>query len=327
MLLFAIYAATAAPSLSWRNGGDDGGDLAVAATLLTVAHPSGYPLYVLLGHVWQAAVAAGDAAHRLNLLSAAAGAAAAALTVWAGTELALGIRQETSQRHVVVGAVLGGLLFGLGPQVWGQAVVVSVYTLNAAFAAALLGLIMRAQRLGASVRGAVVFGLLLGLGSGNHLTLGFAGVEAALTALIERWPLKVWAVALVAVAVGACAVYAYLLAGAVEARDPIAAWGDPSTPAGLFGLVSARSYQGLVGSVPAPQVAERLVRAAALLTAALTPVGLLAAVGGGAGALAGTHRPRFLVGPLTLVIAALLFALTYGGARGEHHLILVYVAG
>ncbi|MDE2291009.1 MAG: DUF2723 domain-containing protein, partial [Elusimicrobia bacterium] len=72
----ALYVASAYPALSSYR---DSGDLAASAWTLGVAHPPGYPFYTLLGHVWAALLPLGTVAYRLNLMSAAAGAAAAAL--------------------------------------------------------------------------------------------------------------------------------------------------------------------------------------------------------------------------------------------------------
>ena len=72
--VFAVYAYTAYPTAAPR----DSADLAAAVLAFAPAHPPGYPLYVLLGKAWLALDPWGDAAYRLNLMSAAAGAGAAA---------------------------------------------------------------------------------------------------------------------------------------------------------------------------------------------------------------------------------------------------------
>ena len=46
-LAFALFAATAARTVPLG----DSGELIAAAAALGVAHPPGYPLYVLLGHL------------------------------------------------------------------------------------------------------------------------------------------------------------------------------------------------------------------------------------------------------------------------------------
>src|SRR5260221_6952190 len=43
-----VYLATLAPGLTWANNGADGGDLITAAVTGGVAHPPGYPTYLLL---------------------------------------------------------------------------------------------------------------------------------------------------------------------------------------------------------------------------------------------------------------------------------------
>jgi len=66
-----------APGLTWKNGGDDGGDLAIAAKLLGIAHPTGYPLYLLLAQplIWFGI----EPIRALNLLSGLYGALACGL--------------------------------------------------------------------------------------------------------------------------------------------------------------------------------------------------------------------------------------------------------
>ena len=77
-ILIALYLRTLAPGLTWANGGSDGGDLITAAATGGVAHPTGYPLYLLLARLFQWAPL-GTLAFRTNLMSALAMSLAAAL--------------------------------------------------------------------------------------------------------------------------------------------------------------------------------------------------------------------------------------------------------
>src|SRR5215472_17615206 len=43
-----VYFLTANPSVTFT----DSGELAAVATTLGIAHPTGYPLFTLLGHLW-----------------------------------------------------------------------------------------------------------------------------------------------------------------------------------------------------------------------------------------------------------------------------------
>lgn len=74
-----VYLQALPPGLvAWR----DTGEMCTAAWTLGVAHPTSYPLYVLIGRVMRA-FPLGNFAYRLNLLSAAAGAlAVAGLFAW-----------------------------------------------------------------------------------------------------------------------------------------------------------------------------------------------------------------------------------------------------
>ena len=72
--LFAIYAAGASPTIYVG----DSGELVTAVHLLGIPHPTGYPLYVLLGKLWTLLVPFGSIAWRMSLFSAACAAAASA---------------------------------------------------------------------------------------------------------------------------------------------------------------------------------------------------------------------------------------------------------
>lgn len=73
--VLALYLSKLPPVLApWR----DTGEMTVAAYTLGVAHPTSYPLYVLLSRLG-IIIPLGNPAYRLNLLSAVAGAAACAL--------------------------------------------------------------------------------------------------------------------------------------------------------------------------------------------------------------------------------------------------------
>src|SRR5512134_1552661 len=72
----ATYSLTLAPTVTLV----DSGELIVAAHGLGVAHPPGFPLYVLLGHA-ASRIPAGNVAQRVNALSGLCAALAAGLLV------------------------------------------------------------------------------------------------------------------------------------------------------------------------------------------------------------------------------------------------------
>ena len=86
-----LYLATLAPTLL----GGDAGEFQFVPPLLGVAHPTGYPLYVLLGWVWTHLLPLGDVAWRMNLFSAVTAAAAVGIFYLAAITF---LRQATTAR-------------------------------------------------------------------------------------------------------------------------------------------------------------------------------------------------------------------------------------
>jgi hypothetical protein len=123
----AVYAATLNPTVP----AGDSGELIAAAATLGVAHPPGYPLYVLAGHVWMRLLPVGGVAWRLNLFSAACAAGAAAA-------LALAVRRLGGSRWA---ALAGAWTLAFSAPTWKVAVVAEAFAPNALLAAlALLAL-------------------------------------------------------------------------------------------------------------------------------------------------------------------------------------------
>ena len=151
-VVFVLYASTAYPGLAPR----DAGDMIRCARDLAVAHPPGYPLYMLLGHLWLRLTPLGDAAYRLNLLSASAGALACALLAAWG-----------ERRGRWAGWTAGLSLAACG-MMWKFSLLAEMYSLQAAFAA---GLILLSEGNKETFdRRARVSGLVAGLALVNHQT-------------------------------------------------------------------------------------------------------------------------------------------------------------
>lgn len=150
--VFAFYAATAYPAIAPR----DGADLAWSARTLGLSHPPGYPLYSLLGKAWASALGLGEPAYRLNLLSAAAGAGAAALVM-----LAVG----------GVGGLAGALSLALCAPLWKFCLLQEKYSLHVLLAAGLFFLARGAG--GTQRRRLMLSGLVFGLSLVNHQTALF----------------------------------------------------------------------------------------------------------------------------------------------------------
>ena len=108
----------------------DSGELQFAPYLLGVPHPTGYPLYSLLGWAWSHLLPLGSVAYRMNLFSAVWAALAVALLCPAARAL---LRQAVPGISPLVerlAAVLAAALLAVTPTFWSQAVIAEVYSLN-----------------------------------------------------------------------------------------------------------------------------------------------------------------------------------------------------
>lgn len=133
-----LYIATLAPSVATIF--DDSLEFQLVAYRLGIAHPTGYPLYTLLGKLFTL-LPVGNIAYRVNLMSAVFGAATAALLyllILQMTPPPKGLPSSAPIWPLHAGALAGALLLALGPVFWQQATIAEVYTLNAFFVVALL---------------------------------------------------------------------------------------------------------------------------------------------------------------------------------------------
>lgn len=171
---FVAYRLTAAPYVL----PGDAGEFQFTVPLAGVSHPTGYPLYHLLGWVW-GWLYRGNPAQGANHFSALWGGVAVGLFYLLAYEA---LKQLTAHLRWQRGAGwLAGLttvVFAANPTLWAQATQAEVYTLGAAFVAALLGatLAVGGSRLregrGPSARlVGVTLALLLGLALTHHLTI------------------------------------------------------------------------------------------------------------------------------------------------------------
>jgi hypothetical protein len=247
IIAFGIYLLT----LQHTIGRADTFELQVTAPVLGVAHPTGYPLYILIGKLFSL-IPIGKVATRINLTSAVA-AAIAVMFVF------LTLRRVFYLDRFISG--LSALAFGLSPIFWSQAVVAEVYALHNAFFAAILGtalwLVARYQRgvlfndqavhvltSGAnspySARIVIIMFALIGLSLTNHLTTVLLFPAIALT-LILTWPrlsAKQWMLA-IGLLLAALLIYLYIPLRWPALHDRQAMLADE-----FWGWVTGSRFQG-----------------------------------------------------------------------------------
>jgi hypothetical protein len=156
-LLF-VYVQTLAPGMVKG----DGGELQLTIATLGVPHPTGYPLYTIVGWLWIKLVPIGSVAWRVNLFSAVCGALAATL-VYGSTYRLIGR---------VLPALAGALFFAFSPTFWALSSTTEVYALNALFVAAIFFLLLLWRDAGPHrFKLLMLMALVYGLSLSHHRTM------------------------------------------------------------------------------------------------------------------------------------------------------------
>jgi len=135
---FALYVATLAPTVL----AGDGGEFQFVPYLLGVAHPTGYPLYLLLGWAWSHLLPVGDVAYRMNLFSAFWAALAVGLSVPMSGALLRQALPDLAPAAQCLLAVLAAALLAVTPTLWSQALIAEVYGLHIFWVVLLLYLVL-----------------------------------------------------------------------------------------------------------------------------------------------------------------------------------------
>ena len=213
LVVFMVYAATLMPTVVDQ----DSGELAAASHVLGVPHPTGYPLWALLGRAFDLLPVGRTSAYRVALLSAACAAAASALVAWMAMRLAAGM----------LPGVIAGLAFGFWYPTWSQAARAEVYAL-AGLLTALSLVSLRWWNQERSMRALGWLAVVCGFASMHHRTAVLAVAPALIAALLLTRPRRLRRY----LAAGVLfllpfAFYAYL---PIRAKaQPAMNWGDPST--------------------------------------------------------------------------------------------------
>lgn len=174
LVSLSLYIWTLAPTVTLV----DSGELIIAARFLGVAHPPGFPLYILLAHL-ATLVPFGNVALRVNFASALFAAASAAMLTLVVAELMMtasslaalrgrarrksarknrktsseGVSAERTHDRsvyspllVLIPALMSGLLMAFSRTLWAYATIAEVYTLNTLLIVTIFFLMLRWRR-------------------------------------------------------------------------------------------------------------------------------------------------------------------------------------
>ncbi|WP_309717704.1 DUF2723 domain-containing protein, partial [Armatimonas sp.] len=301
-LLFALAALVYALTMCRTIYTGDDGNFETAMYTLGVCHPTGYPLFTLLGRAFLFGLAPliEEPAARVNLMTALFGAGAVAMFYRFAASV-------VPSRAVSASATL---LLAFAPTLWQQSLSCEVYTLTSLFLCTVLWLSVRLER-GERVLAPLV--LVYGLALTNNLMMvlflpGFLALACCRVGIKKLLPL-------VPLFLLPLLLYAYVPLAAHFSKSPVL-WGSPTTPELFYKHLSGDLYRQLMFSQPLSVVGENALRYGRALVAEfgiwtlwLAPIGVIA--------LWKTQRAILFL-TLWIASASLFYALNY-------HILDIYV--
>jgi Protein of unknown function (DUF2723) len=273
LVALLLYTLTLAPTVTLV----DSGELILAARGLGVAHPPGFPLWVMLAHL-ASLLPFGNVAARINFSSAFFAALACAMLTLVVAELlvtasCVGGRERkrklakqarkfddwTGSNFLIFAPGAGaGLLLAFSRTLWSYATITEVYTLNALLTLLVFFMVVRWRRRIIETRkdsnaqvtthdtwiyaAAFLFGLALGV---HHVTVGLT-LPAVAAVVYRTQGLKFFTsrrlLYAALISIGALvAVYAYLPLAA--SRSPVMNWGNPRSLQEIWWHITGRQYR------------------------------------------------------------------------------------
>jgi hypothetical protein len=244
LISLVVYALTMSPTVGFI----DSGELATVATTLGIAHPTGYPLFTMLGWIAAHIPLGSEEIVRLNAMAAAFTACAVFLLFLVAFRLVSHVaRKVQGQKRVdgflVLSASAGGTaMLAFSTTFWSQAVAVEVYSLHLLMIGAILLVYLRARE--ERVPGlwyAVAF--LAGLSFSNHMTTVLL-MPGLLTLYFMEGPSGTarWGLLARSTIFFILGLTPYLYLPLRTMRSPVMDWGNPSTLSKLLAHMSGRQY-------------------------------------------------------------------------------------
>ncbi len=237
-----LYAVTASRDV----GSIDSGELAAACARLGIAHPTGYPLYTLIGRLASLALPAATPIARLNLLSGIFAAVSALFVYYLFLGIARFGRPDSGGWSERILALGGSWLWAVHPALWSQGTGNEVHAAQAALVAALLALAQSDAARRGSFRTMLLVFYVGGLCFTNHMSaiylvpglIAGALCDPRARALMRQpWRLA----AAISAALVPITLYLYLPIRAGKA--PIQDWGDPQTLTRFLRHVGGAQYR------------------------------------------------------------------------------------
>jgi tetratricopeptide (TPR) repeat protein len=288
----------------------DSGELISASYTLSIAHPPGYPLYVMAGRIFALGLDWSSVAMRYNLFSAVCAAGALAVLFLALVRIRIGVLLALAA--VLVLGSLGA--FHLA------AVTAEVYALNALFTALMLYAASSGRVRGE--RAWLLLGYLGGLALSHHLTLLYPLLGAVVLVAAENRRLPRARTIVLSILLGLLGLSTWLFIPVRAAQGPPITWDRTDTLSGFIGHITAQGYSW---RFKAWDLGARAADLSAYLGRLTGETGLPLTVLALAGLVTALRRP-LVIGALVVVVCFGIHYAAYSIPDIESHLVPAVMA-
>ncbi len=262
IIVFISYLFTVSPSIV----GGDAGELAAVQATLGIAHPSGYPLFTLIGHLFYLLPLPFTPIFKFNLLAALycslsvvfmayiikmvlenLDKKAAAGNIFSGNNQTANFLRSGG---IILISFIGSFIWAFSFLVWFQSTSTEVYSLHIFLLNAIIYFALKSyysEPLGKKeFKQWLLASIFLALGFSNHLTTIFI-IPGLIFLLYKKYgftrlSLKVLLQSALIILMGAALFYSYLIIRSNQ--EPFLNWGDPSNLSSLIYHITARQYHG-----------------------------------------------------------------------------------
>lgn len=240
-----VYIFTLAPTVAFI----DSGELATVCIKLGIAHPTGYPLFTVLGNVF-ANLPIGEEIYRLNLMCAVISSLACVMFFNLLTFLFTNknilenslFKKLNDEKNIYLISLVSTLILAFSLTFWASSNAIEVYALHIFFLITLIYVFLKACFDQENVKYWMLFGFVLGLSFTNHLTTIFLSVGTlylffAINGFNQVSFKKILWIAVFFV-IG-LTVYVYL---PVRADNNVLSWGNPYDWEHFYRHVSGKQF-------------------------------------------------------------------------------------
>ncbi|MFH1891976.1 MAG: DUF2723 domain-containing protein [Candidatus Zixiibacteriota bacterium] len=248
-------------TLSGYVGWVDSGELTVACFTLGIAHPTGYPIYTLLGRV-STLFFPGEIIEAVSFVSLLAGLGAGVLFILTIRSIFkhVGILADSKANHLLAASTSIVVLL-YTPLVWSLSVTVEVYALHLLFVTAIFYLVVESTAISKArlMRTVALLAYLLGLSFSHHLStvllLPALAFWAAGTGAIRRNLIRLIPVCAI---LGLLGLTAYLYLPIRAFQTPVINWGDPTTLENFIRHASGWQYRVWMFNKPGAEILQSM---------------------------------------------------------------------